>query len=55
MEAYFSDFVDGTGIRQSYVMTMNGLVKRTHFNKKMLTISKAKEARELHKLMGHPG
>jgi hypothetical protein len=53
MEAYFSDFVDGTGTRQSYVMTMNGLVKRTHFNADV--ISRAKEARELHKRMGHPG
>ncbi len=39
-------------MRQSYVMTMNGLVKRTHFNADV--ISRAKEAHELHKCMGHP-
>ena len=52
LEAYFSDFVDGAGVRQSYVMTMNGLVKRTHFNSDV--ISRAKEARDLHRRMGHP-
>ncbi len=52
MELYFSDFVDGAGVRQSYVLTMNGLVKRTHFNSDV--ISRAKEARDLHRRMGHP-
>ncbi len=33
-------------------MTSEGLVKRTHFNAD--TLSRAKEARELHKRMGHP-
>ncbi len=51
-KAYFSDFVDGSGQRQSYVLTYNGLVKRTHFNADVLC--RAKSARELHKQMGHP-
>ncbi len=32
MVTYFSDFEDGVGTRQSYAMTWEGLVKRTHFN-----------------------
>jgi hypothetical protein len=44
--------VDGAGNRQSYVMTYNGLVKRTHFNAEIM--SRAKSARDLHKQMGHP-
>jgi hypothetical protein len=64
MKAFFSDFEDGTGSRQRYVLTWNGLikdthydpehrlVKRTHFNADVLT--RAKAARELHKQMGHP-
>ncbi len=51
MEAYFSDFEDAFGTRQHYVLTWNGLVKRTHFNAD--TLSRAKTARELHKQMGH--
>jgi hypothetical protein len=51
-KAYFSDFVDGAGKHQSYVLTYNGLVKRTHFNAEVL--SRAKAARDLHKQMGHP-
>jgi hypothetical protein len=39
--AYFSDFVDGSGKRQSYVLTYNGLVKRTHFNAEVLSRAKA--------------
>ncbi len=52
MEAYFHDFVNGVGMRQSYVMTINGLVNIMPFNAD--TIGRAKEARELHKRMGHP-
>ncbi len=44
--------MDGAGQRQSYVLTYNGLVKRTHFNAEVL--SRAKSARDLHKQMGHP-
>ncbi len=51
MEAYFSKFLDCTGTRQSYATTMNRLVKRTPFNSDV--VSKMKEARELHKRMGH--
>jgi hypothetical protein len=52
MITYFSDFEDGVGMRQSYTMTWEGLVKRTHFNAD--TIGRAKAARELHRCMGHP-
>ncbi len=52
MEAYFSDFEDAFGTRQHYVLTWNGLVKRTHLNADTLT--RAKTARELHRQMGHP-
>ncbi len=52
MVTYFSDFEDGVGIRQSYAMTWEGLVKRTHFNAD--TIGRAKAARELHRCMVHP-
>ncbi len=38
------------GVRQGFVMTMNGLVKRIHFNSDV--ISRAKEARDLHRRMG---
>ena len=52
METYFTDFIDRTGVRQSYAMASEGLVKRMHFNADIL--SRAKEARQLHKRMGHP-
>ncbi len=52
MVTYFSDFEDGVGRRQSYAMTWEGLVRRTHFNAD--TIGRAKAARELHRCVGHP-
>ncbi len=51
-EAFFSNFEDGTGSRQHYALTWNGLVKQTHFNAD--TLNRSKAARELHKQMKHP-